>query len=164
MHDQRLSGTAWISLYSILVHIRRHSLCTSPTLPQHLVPQSTYIRRVQSCAWRLPKYWPPAPLSTQRVCPPPAPKEGGYTLAGRREVWGSIFWKTPAIGLASYNNLSTPCTVHPLKIPSGQIRSAWEWYHRPRKGHQENRIYDEFQQSAIQTKIAQHFCGIFHQI
>jgi hypothetical protein len=27
----------------------------------------------------------PSPLSTQWVCPPPAPKAGGYTLAGR---WG----------------------------------------------------------------------------
>jgi hypothetical protein len=25
---------------------------------------------VQSCVWRFPKYWPPTPLSTQRVCPP----------------------------------------------------------------------------------------------
>ncbi len=48
---------------------------------------------------------PPPPHSTQRVCPPPAPKAGGtqYTLAGR---WGggwSIFWKTPDIRLASYS-------------------------------------------------------------
>jgi hypothetical protein len=45
-----------------------------------LKAQNTYICRVQSCAWRLHK---PTPLSTQRVCPPPAPKAGGYTLAGR---------------------------------------------------------------------------------
>ncbi len=49
--------------------------------------QSTYIRRVQSCVWRLPKYWPPTPLSNQRVCPPPAPKAEG-TLHTRRAVRG----------------------------------------------------------------------------
>ena len=48
-------------------------------------PQSTYIYRVQSSVWRLTNYWPPHPLSTQRVCPPLASKAGGYTLAGR---WG----------------------------------------------------------------------------
>ncbi len=52
----------------------------------------------------LPKYWPPTPLSTQRVCPPPAPKAGEYTLAGQ---WVNILedarhW----IGLLQYN-LST---------------------------------------------------------
>ncbi len=30
-------------------------------------PQSTHICRVQSCAWRLPKYWPP-PLSPPSEC------------------------------------------------------------------------------------------------
>jgi hypothetical protein len=41
------------------------------------------------------------PLSTRRVCPPPAPKAGGYTLARRL-----IFRKTPDIawiGLLQYN-------------------------------------------------------------
>ncbi len=72
-----------------------------------LVPQSTYICRVQSCVWRLPQYWPPNPLSTQRVCPPPSPKAGGtHTLAGRWVDGGSIFWKTPDIGLASYSIIS----------------------------------------------------------
>ncbi len=36
---------------------------------------------------------PPYPLSTQRVCPPP------HSPGGE----GSIFWKTPDIGLASYS-------------------------------------------------------------
>jgi hypothetical protein len=51
---------------------------------------------------------PPTPLSTQRVCPPPAPKAGGahYTLAGRWGGGGSVFWKTPDIGLASYSIIS----------------------------------------------------------
>ena len=44
--------------------------------------QSTYVCRVQSSVWRLPKYWPPPhPLSTQRVCPPPVP--GGEGVGGQ---------------------------------------------------------------------------------
>jgi hypothetical protein len=40
------------------------------------------ICRVQSCVWRLPKNLPPTPLSTQRVCPPPAPggERGGASI------------------------------------------------------------------------------------
>jgi hypothetical protein len=68
-------------------------------------PQSTYIRRVQSCVCRLPKYWPPTPLSTQRVCPPPALKAGGTHLPDGDGGGESIFWKTPAIGLASYSTI-----------------------------------------------------------
>jgi hypothetical protein len=40
--------------------------------------------------------------TVQRVCPPPALK-AGYTLAGRWGGGGSIFRKTPDIGLASYS-------------------------------------------------------------
>jgi hypothetical protein len=40
-------------------------------------------------------------LSTQRVCPPP--HQRGYTSPGGEGVGGSIFWKTPDIGLASYS-------------------------------------------------------------
>ncbi len=72
---------------------------------------SFYSGRVQSCVWRLPKYWFPTPLSIQRVCPPPRTKGGGYsyTLAGWRGGWGvntledARHW----IGLLQYN-LSTP--------------------------------------------------------
>jgi hypothetical protein len=66
-------------------------------------PQSTHICRVQSCVWRLSKYLPPTALSTQRVCPPPAPKAGGTHSPGGG---GSIFWKTPDIRLASYSIIS----------------------------------------------------------
>ncbi len=46
----------------------------------------------------------PHPLSTQLLCPPPAPKGGRhYTLAGRWGGGGLIFRKTPYIGLASYS-------------------------------------------------------------
>ncbi len=72
-------------------------------------PQSTYIRRVQSCVWRLPKYWPPPhPPSPPSECVlPPVPKAGGTHSPGGEGHGGSIFWKTPGIGLASYNNLSS---------------------------------------------------------
>ncbi len=51
----------------------------------------------------------------------------GYTLAERRGGWGwgSIFWKTQDIGLASYsNNLSTvrincSCSLAPARPPKG---------------------------------------------
>jgi hypothetical protein len=50
---------------------------------------------------------PPTPLSTHWVCPPPIPK-AGRGVHTRRAVrgWGSIFWKTPDIGLASYSIIS----------------------------------------------------------
>jgi hypothetical protein len=69
--------------------------------------QNTYICRKQSCVWRLPKLLTPHPQFHPASVASPAPKAGGYTLAGRWGGWGSIFWKTPDIGLASYNNLST---------------------------------------------------------
>ncbi len=72
-------------------------------------PQSTYICRVQSSVWRLPKYWPPTPFPPSECVLPPHQRRG-YTLAGRWGGGGSIFWKTPDIGLASYllqYNLST---------------------------------------------------------
>ncbi len=58
---------------------------------RYIYSLNTYICRVQSSVWRLPKYWPPPhPLSTQR-------RGGG--------------WKTPDIGLASYSMI-------PLRIYS----------------------------------------------
>ncbi len=69
----------------------------------HITRREIITVRGQSYVSRLPKYWPPTPLA-RRVCPPPSP----HTLAGRRGGWGSIFWKTRDIGLASHsNNLST---------------------------------------------------------
>ncbi len=61
--------------------------------------KSTYIYRyrIQSSVWRLPNLLTTHPLSTQRVCPPPAPKAVRGWGGG-----GLIFRKTPDIGLASY--------------------------------------------------------------
>ncbi len=54
---------------------------------------------------------PPTPLSTHRVCPPPAPKAGGTHSPGGEGGGGSIFWKTPAMGLASYTIISLRASV-----------------------------------------------------
>ncbi len=108
--------------FSSAVSARRPSACrpsrtpfspsrnasTSPRILREFpfFPQSTYICRVQSCALRLPKYWPPTPLSTQRMCPPPAPKVGGTHSPGSEGGGGLIFWKTSDIGLATYCMIS----------------------------------------------------------
>ncbi len=77
------------------------SICT-----RSFKPQSTYICRVHSSVWRLPKHWPPTPSPPSECVLPPPQRQGGrrvhYTLAERRGG-GSIFWKTPDIGLASYS-------------------------------------------------------------
>ncbi len=66
--------------------------------------QSTYECRVQSSVWRLPKYWPPTPSPPSECVLPPH-----QSRAVR--WWGSIFWKTPDIGLAS-------CIIIPLRKKS----------------------------------------------
>ena len=48
---------------------------------------------------------PPSPPS--ECVRPPHQRRGGTHSPGGDGGGGSIFWKTPAIGLASYNNLST---------------------------------------------------------
>ncbi len=78
------------------------------------LPQSTHICRVQSCVWRLPKYWPPpTPLPLASVSSPRI--KGGSTVHTRRAAGGggSIFWKTPDIGSASYSIIS----LRPLLCP-----------------------------------------------
>jgi hypothetical protein len=54
----------------------------------------------------------PNPLSTQASVSSPRTKGGGYTLAGRWGGWGSIFRKTPDIGLASYSKI--PLRFYPM--------------------------------------------------
>ncbi len=75
------------------------------------------IVRGQSYLSRLPKYWPPIPLSARRVCPPPAIKAGGHTRRAERGMGGQyVFWKTREIGLPSYNDLSTLSAI-PIALP-----------------------------------------------
>ncbi len=62
----------------------------------------------------------PTPLSNQRMCPPPAPKAGDAHSPGGERGGGSIFWKTPAIGLTSYNNLSTDVNIE-LIMTEGSV-------------------------------------------
>jgi hypothetical protein len=64
--------------------------------------------RGQSYVSSLPKYLPLHPPLRPRVCPPPTTKAGGTHSPGGEGGWGSIFWKTRDIELASYsNNFST---------------------------------------------------------
>ncbi len=80
--------------------------------PSSCCSQSTYIYtvyRAGSGVFRT-TVLNPHPLSTQRVCPTTAPKAGGYTLAGRWGGGGSIFRKTPDIGLASYSTIPLRCS------------------------------------------------------
>ena len=55
----------------------------------------------------------PPPLSTQRLCPPP--HQTGYILVGQWGGGGSIFWKTPDIGLASYSLIPLRCKQKPAQ-------------------------------------------------
>ncbi len=77
-------------------------------------PQSTYICRVQSSVWRLPKYWPPPhpTPSPQRECVLPRTKGGEVsTLAGR---WGVNILEDARhwIGLLQFN----PSTCRPIHL------------------------------------------------
>jgi len=83
-------------------------------------PQSTYIQRTEQCL-ASSEQLTPHPLSTQRVCPLPAPKAWG-TVHTRRAVrgWGSIFRKTPDIGLASYSITPLRPTQTSLSICRGE--------------------------------------------
>ncbi len=99
-------------------------------------PQSTYICRVQSSVWRLPQYWPPTPLSAQRVGPPPPHHRGGgggYALAGRWGGGGSI---TSCIGILQYNLCTSKSASHcfffswhshPLEFWCLKVLSSGNW-------------------------------------
>ncbi len=69
----------------------------------------TYIEYTEQCM-ASSELLTPHPLSTQRVCPPPGPKAGGggtHSPGGDGDGGeGSIFRKTPDIGLAFYSIIS----------------------------------------------------------
>ncbi len=106
-----------------------------------VISQSTYVCIVQSSVCRLPKYWSPTPSPpTEYVLPPPLVR-GGYTIARRWGGGGSIFWKTPDIGLASYSIISLRVILWPAlsngshsettspkreKFSAGQVLRGWE--------------------------------------
>jgi hypothetical protein len=66
----------------------------------------------------------PSPPSECVPSPPPAPRAGGTHSQGGEGDGGSIFWETPAIGLASSNNLSTK---QPLELIAHQWGSCSDW-------------------------------------
>ncbi len=75
--------------------------------PRGPYPQSTYICRVQSCVWRLPKYWPPTPPSPPKECVLPPHQRRGDTQYTRRAVGGGVNILDDArhwIGLLQYNH------------------------------------------------------------
>ncbi len=80
--------------------------------------QSTYVCRVQSIVWRLPKYWPPSPFPPSECVLLPYQRRRGTHSPGGEGVGGSIFWKTPDIGLASYSIIS-------LRV-NGNVRTKFE--------------------------------------
>ncbi len=58
---------------------------------------------------RLPKSWPPIPISARRVCTPPSLLRGRTDSPGEEGDGGPIFWKTRVIGLPSYSKICTLC-------------------------------------------------------
>jgi hypothetical protein len=79
---------------------------------KRIYSQSTYIYRVQSSVLHLPNYWPPIPSPpSECVLPPSHQRRRGTHSPGGKGGGGSIFRKTPDIGLASYN-------IIPLRIYS----------------------------------------------
>ncbi len=88
----------------------------------HIGPQSTYICRVQSCVWRLPKYWPP-PLHPARVSFPRT--KGGLHTRWVRGGWGVNILEDARhwIGLLQHN-LSTHRPDHPFQAIRIRPRSS----------------------------------------
>ncbi len=79
------------------------------------------VRRVQSCVWRLQNINPPPPLLLASVSSPRTKGGGSHSPGGEGDGGGgrSIFWKTPAIGFVSYNNLYSAATIdfsHPIQL------------------------------------------------
>ncbi len=93
------------SMHSVQVHLYSYN---------HKV--LTYVEhRAESDVFQKIDPPPPSPPSECAVPPHSPGGEGGG---------GSIFWKTPAIGLASYNNLSTPITFITFQWKSFTCREA----------------------------------------
>ncbi len=62
----------------------------SSKLLRRLAPQSSYICRVQSSVWRLPKYWPPTPSPPSECVLPPHHRRGDTHLLGGEGVGAKI--------------------------------------------------------------------------
>jgi hypothetical protein len=94
-----------------VVPLHRPLLCPcrwqNHSRPFFILVRREIIVRGQSYFSRLPKYWPPIPLSARRVCIPAFVAGGRTDSPGGEGDGGSTFWKTREIGLPSYNDLST---------------------------------------------------------
>ncbi len=90
-------------VYQFIYKVVQNTVC----LPYKVLTYVEY--RAVSGVFRTIDPRPPPSLPLARVCPPPAPKAGGYTLAGRWGGGGSILRKTPDIGLGllQYNPSTT---------------------------------------------------------
>jgi hypothetical protein len=96
----------------------------SSTLGQ---PQSTYICKVQISVWRRPNIDSPPPLHPASMSSPRT-KGGGRTYSpGGEGVGGSIFWKTPDIGLASYSLI--PLRGQPYLLIPSQLNQSGNCHH-----------------------------------
>jgi hypothetical protein len=81
------------------------------TISKYSMAQSTYFTVRGQYFSRLPKYWPPIPLSARRVCTPRLCCGGRTDSPGGEGEGGSIFWKTREIGLPSYSKICTLCSM-----------------------------------------------------
>jgi hypothetical protein len=88
------NGRLWTRLtlggYKLLKQLSPHVAITATVrpsvatkVPNRLEQRGFDKGRIQSCVLRLPKYWPPTPLSTRRVFPPPTTKAGDTHSPGR---------------------------------------------------------------------------------
>jgi hypothetical protein len=113
----------FLSLFALCDAVRRFS-CKLWT-EKRVQSQSTYFAvRGQSYFSRLPKYWPPIPLSARRVCTP-AFVAGEDRLAGRRG--GSLFWKTREIELPSYSKICTMWVQSSCSSMGKKIADITSW-------------------------------------
>ncbi len=84
---------------ALLVSKHRRHLFVTPW-PHPILSPALYCRRPIQCL-ASSKILTPHPLTTRRVCVPPAFGAGEDTLAKWRGGGGSIFWKTPETALYS---------------------------------------------------------------
>jgi hypothetical protein len=75
----------WTQVPDKILYKNKHSTCTVPTA------QSTYICRIQSCVWRLPKYWTLPPLHPPSVSSPTHRRRGGTQSPSGEGVGGQYF-------------------------------------------------------------------------
>ncbi len=82
------------------------------------------IVRGQSYGWRLPKYCPPIPLTTRRVCTPCLCCVGRTHLPGGEGGGGSIFWKTSDTAL--YSTYVSTLRVQ-ISLKDSYLRNHTHW-------------------------------------